>query len=80
MEVYTTEPALQFYTGNFLDGKIKVKEDAIYKKHNALCLEAQQFPDAPNKPQFSPAIIKPGQKYIQKTVYKIFTPYSPYKV
>ena len=73
MEVYTTEPALQLYTGNFLDGKIKGKEGAIYKKHDALCLETQQFPDAPNKPQFPPAIIKPGQKYIQKTVYKIVT-------
>ncbi len=73
MEVYTNEPALQFYTGNFLDGKIKGKEGTVYKKHAALCLEAQQFPDAPNKPQFPTAIIKPGQKYIQKTVYKIVT-------
>ncbi len=71
MEVYTTEPALQLYTSNFLDGKIKGKEGAVYKKHDALCLEAQQFPDAPNKPQFPPSIIKPDQKYIQKTVYKI---------
>ena len=71
MEVYTTEPALQFYTGNFLDGKIKGKEGAIYKKHAALCLETQQFPDAPNNPQFPSAIIKPGQIYTQQTVYKI---------
>ena len=76
MEVYTTEPALQFYGGNFLDGTIKGKGGAIYNKHGALCLEAQQFPDAPNNPHFPSAILEPNQKYTQKTIYKFMHTYQ----
>jgi len=69
MEMFTTEPGVQFYTSNFMDGKIKGKGDVSYKKHQALCLEAQHFPDSPNKPQFPSAILKPGETYKQTTVY-----------
>ena len=73
MEVYTTEPGIQFYSGNFLDGTIKGKGGIIYNKHAGLCLEAQRFPDSPNKSQFPNSILKPGQKYTQLTVHKFYT-------
>jgi aldose 1-epimerase len=72
MEVFTTEPAMQFYSGNFLDG-LKGKEGAVYNKHNGLCLETQHYPDSPNKPQFPSTILKQGEKYTQLTVYKFST-------
>lgn len=68
MEVYTTEPGLQFYSGNFLDGTLKGK-GAVYNKHAGFCLEAQHFPDSPNKANFPSVVLKPGQKYTQLTVY-----------
>src|SRR5262249_59851849 len=52
MEVLTTEPGVQFYTGNFLDGKARGKGGAVYKKHAGFCLEAQHYPDSPNQPTF----------------------------
>ncbi len=70
MEMFTTEPGVQFYSGNFLDGTLKGKGGIIYKKHYGLCLEAQHFPDSPNHDQFPSAILKPGQTYTQTTVYK----------
>jgi aldose 1-epimerase len=70
MEVFTTEPGIQFYTGNFLDGKLKGKGGVVYKKHYGLCLEAQHFPDAVNQSSFPPIILRPGQTYTQTTVYK----------
>ena len=69
MEVFTTEPGVQFYTGNFLDGSVKGK-GAVYNKHNGFCLETQHFPDSPNKPNFPSVVLKPGEKYTQLTVYK----------
>jgi aldose 1-epimerase len=69
LEVSTTEPGVQFYTGNFLDGSIKGK-GAVYNKHAGFCLEAQHFPDSPNRPDFPSVVLKPGQKYTQLTVYK----------
>ena len=69
MEVFTTEPAVQFYTGNFLDGVIG-KSGAIYKKHHALCLETQHYPDSPNHPEFPSVILEPKQVYRHFTVYK----------
>ena len=69
MQLYTTEPGMQLYTGNFLDG-IKGKGGALYNKHDAFCLETQHFPDSPNKPQFPSVILEPGKKYNQLTVYK----------
>ncbi|MGN6264348.1 MAG: aldose epimerase family protein [Ginsengibacter sp.] len=71
MEVYTTQPGLQFYTGNFLDGTFTNRYGNPITKHSALCLETQHFPDSPNKPGFPSATLNPGQKFHQETVYKI---------
>ena len=71
LEVYTTQPGLQFYTGNFLDGKFVNRDGKPIKQHTALCLETQHFPDSPNEPDFPSTILKPGEKYHSLTVYKI---------
>lgn len=68
MQVYTTQPGVQFYTGNFLDGSVKGKGTA-YGKHAGFCLETQHYPDSPNKPQFPSVVLKPGMVYRQTTVY-----------
>jgi aldose 1-epimerase len=71
MEVRTTQPGIQFYTGNFLDGKLTgTRNNATYGKHAALCLETQHFPDSPNQPSFPNTILKPGETYHQTTIYK----------
>jgi len=70
MEVLTTEPGLQFYSGNYLDGTLKGKSGKLYEKHFGFCLEAQHFPDSPNHPEFPGTLLKPGEIYRQKTVYK----------
>jgi aldose 1-epimerase len=70
MEMYTTEPGVQLYTGNFLDGKLKGKGGVVYQKHEAFCLEAQHFPDSVNHPEFPSVILRPGETYKQTTVYK----------
>jgi len=70
MEVLTTEPGLQFYTGNFLDGKITGKGGKVYKQRYAFCMETQHFPDSPNKPAFPATELKPGRKYQSTTVYR----------
>ena len=71
LDVYTTEPGLQFYTGNFLDGKFTNRGGTPLKQHTALCLETQHFPDSPNKTNFPSTILKPGEKYHSVTMYKI---------
>jgi aldose 1-epimerase len=73
MEVVTTEPGLQFYSGNFLDGKVKGKNGVMYKKHAGFCLEAQHYPDSVNRPEFPTVILKPGATYKQTTVYRFRT-------
>jgi aldose 1-epimerase len=70
MEMYTTEPGVQFYTGNFLDGTLKGHGGVVYGKHHGFCLEAQHFPDSVNHPNFPSVIVRPGQQYTQTTVYK----------
>jgi aldose 1-epimerase len=70
MEVHTTEPGIQFYTGNFLDGTITGKGGQVYQQRAAFCLETQHFPDSPNHPTFPSTTLKPGQKYETSTVYK----------
>jgi aldose 1-epimerase len=72
LEVSTTEPGIQFYTGNFLNGSLKTSDGKAINKNTALCLETQHFPDSPNKPSFPTTILRPGQKYHTATVYKIF--------
>jgi aldose 1-epimerase len=68
MEISTTEPGLQFYSGNFLDGTITGKGGHVYKFRNGLCLETQHFPDSPNQANFPSTILRPGQSYDSKTV------------
>lgn len=70
MEVYTSQPGVQFYTGNFLDGSITGKGGQVYHKRSGFCLETQHFPDSPNKTDFPSVILKPKEKYTQTTVYK----------
>jgi aldose 1-epimerase len=70
MEVWTTEPGIQLYTGNYLDGTIKGKGGKVYGKRSALCLETQHFPDSVNHPEFPSVMLKPGQTYTQTTVHK----------
>jgi aldose 1-epimerase len=71
LEVFTTEPGLQFYSGNFLDGTFKTPAGKPMLIHTALCLETQHFPDSPNKPAFPSTILKPGEKYHTVTKYKV---------
>jgi aldose 1-epimerase len=70
MEVFTTEPALQFYTGVFLDGSTIGESGHPHIKHGGFCLEAQHFPDSPNHPNFPSTILNPGETYKQTTIYK----------
>jgi aldose 1-epimerase len=70
LEVWTTQPGIQFYTGNFLDGKLTGKGGIVYRRRSALCLETQHFPDSPNQPKFPTTELKPGQTYHQVTVWK----------
>ena len=70
MEVWTTEPGLQFYSGNFLDGTHVGKSGRPYRYRNGFCLETQHFPDSPNQPAFPTTILPPGQAYRTTTVYK----------
>lgn len=71
MDVYTTEPGLQFYTGNFLDGTFTNRGGTPLKLHTALCLETQHFPDSPNKPNFPTTTLQPGEQYHSVTMYKV---------
>jgi len=73
MRVHTTEPGLQFYSGNFLDGSITGKGGAVYRQHAGFCLEAQHFPDSINQPMFPPVVLRPGDVYRQTTRYAFTT-------
>ncbi|HLA59534.1 MAG TPA: aldose epimerase family protein [Puia sp.] len=73
LSVFTTEPGLQLYTGNLLDGSLRDRDGKPIGKQSALCLETQHFPDSPNHPNFPSTILLPGKKYFSKTIYKITT-------
>lgn len=73
MEVRTTEPAVQFYTGNFLNGKVTGREGKPYGKRYALCLETEHYPDSPNQPSFPTTVLRPGQTYKTTTIYQFST-------
>jgi len=73
LEVSTTQPAVQFYTGNFLDGTVTGKQGHVYKRRNAFCLETQHYPDSPNHPDFPTTILKPGETFKSETVFKFST-------
>ena len=70
METYTTEPALQFYSGNFLSDKVIGKKGTVYNQRSALCLETQHYPDSPNQPLFPSVVLDPQATYTSVTVYK----------
>jgi aldose 1-epimerase len=70
LEVDTTEPGVQFYTGNFLDGSITGKGGRVYERRSGFCLETQHFPDSPNKPQFPTTVLKKGEEYNTTTIFK----------
>jgi aldose 1-epimerase len=69
LDVATTEPGVQFYTGNFLDGKVVGKNGHAYPRRGGFCLETHHFPDSPNKPQFPSTILRPGETFHSRTVY-----------
>jgi aldose 1-epimerase len=70
LEILTTEPGIQFYSGNFLDGSFAGKGGIVYNKYAGLCLEPQHFPDAPNHPNFPSTVLKPGEVYRHVSVYR----------
>ncbi|MCW3088321.1 MAG: galactose mutarotase [Sediminibacterium sp.] len=70
LDVFTTEPGIQFYTGNFLDSTLHGKNNWVYGQHAALCLETQHYPDSPNQPAFPNTILKPGETYRHTTVFR----------
>jgi aldose 1-epimerase len=70
MEVLTTQPGVQLYTGNFLDGSLTGKMQQVYNQYDGLCLETQHFPDSPNHPHFPNTILKPGEEYNHTAIYR----------
>lgn len=77
MEVYTSEPGVQFYTGNALDGSIVGKDARPYLRRSGFCLETQHFPDSPNQSEFPSSILRPGEVYATTTVYRFSTIQAP---
>jgi len=73
LEVYTTQPGVQFYTGNFLDGTIRGKGGKVYARRNGFCLETQHFPDSPNHPKFPTTVLKPGETFHSTTEFRFST-------
>lgn len=73
LEVFTNEPGIQFYTGNFLDGTVKGKKARIYNQRHGLCLETQKYPDTPNKPQWPSCVLRPGEEYNSTCIFKFST-------
>jgi aldose 1-epimerase len=72
--VLTTEPGIQFYTGNFLDGTAVGKSSKPYGRRSGFCLESQHFPDSPNQPDFPSSVLRAGQKFHSTTVYRFSAP------
>ncbi|WP_372933955.1 aldose epimerase family protein, partial [Mariniphaga sediminis] len=72
MEVRTTQPGIQFYSGNFLNESIVGKKGIRYQKYSGLCLETQYYPDSPNHPEFPSTILYPNEKYRETTIYRFF--------
>jgi len=70
LDVYTTEPGIQFYAGNFLDGTVKGKKGIVYQQRVGACLETQKYPDTPNKKDWPSATLRPGEKYESETIFK----------
>lgn len=70
LEVYTNEPGIQVYTGNFLDGTVKGKKGIVYNQRASVCLETQHYPDSPNKPEWPSVVLEPGQTYNSECIFK----------
>lgn len=70
LDVYTNEPGIQVYTGNFLDGSVVGKKNISYHKRASVCLETQKYPDSPNKPEWPSPVLRPGEKYVSHCIFK----------
>jgi aldose 1-epimerase len=70
LQVYTDEPGIQVYSGNFLDGTVTGKKGITYQQRTGICLETQHYPDSPNKPQWPSVILEPGQTYTSHCIFK----------
>ena len=70
LEVYTNEPGIQVYTGNFLNGTVTGKKGIVYNQRTGICLETQHYPDSPNKPQWPSVMLEPGKVYQSTCIYK----------
>ena len=73
MEIHTTEPGIQFYSGNFLDGSLVGTSGRAYRQSEGFCLETQHFPDSPNRPEFPSTVLRPGRIYRTSTVHRFMT-------
>ena len=73
LEVETTQPGIQFYSGNFLDGSATGKGRHTYHHRYGFCLETQHFPDSPNRPEFPSTVLNPGEQYTETTIFRFFT-------
>ena len=71
LQIFSTEPGIQFYSGNFLDGTLPTKTKGFYKKRTGFCLETQHYPDSPNQPNFPSVKLKPGEIYFSKTKFRL---------
>ena len=71
LEIFSTEPGVQFYSGNFLDGTLKSKTNGTYNFRSGFCLETQHYPDSPNQPKFPSVVLSPGDIYKSKTIYRL---------
>ena len=72
LDVYTNEPGIQVYAGNFLDGSLTGKKGITYNQRASVCLETQKYPDTPNKPEWPSAVLRPGEKYMSQCIFKFF--------
>ncbi|MDE6628602.1 MAG: galactose-1-epimerase, partial [Muribaculaceae bacterium] len=70
MEMFTTEPGVQIYSGNFLDGTVTGKKGIVYNQRTGICFESQHYPDSPNKPQWPSTVVNPGDTYTSRCIYR----------
>jgi len=70
MDIATTEPGIQFYSGNFLDGRLRGSGGEAYRQGDGVCLETQHFPDSPNRPEFPSTVLRPGETFQSTTVHR----------
>ena len=73
LSIYTTEPGIQFYSGNFLDGTLVGTSGNMYRQGDGFALETQHYPDSPNQPSFPSTVLRPGEEYETRTIYQFST-------